>query len=71
MLLSTCILAVILTCPPCRGDFNADGQTDVYDFIEFNTCWRAGDMRADFTRDGKVTEADAIRFIAAWFECIE
>ena len=44
------------------GDFNRDGQLDALDFIEFQTAWQAGELRADMNGDGVLDILDFAEF---------
>lgn len=44
------------------GDFNRDGLLDALDFIDYQTAWQAGEMRADMNGDGELDVADFAEF---------
>ncbi|MCW5757427.1 MAG: hypothetical protein KIT54_09345 [Phycisphaeraceae bacterium] len=48
--------------PPCPPDLNGDGSLTIFDFLEFQNLFAAGDMRADFDGDGTLTIFDFLAF---------
>ena len=64
-------LAVVagLACVPvvqaqgsCPADLDGDGVLTVFDFLEFQNLFAAGDLRADFDGDGSLTLFDFLEF---------
>ncbi|MCW5756995.1 MAG: hypothetical protein KIT54_07165 [Phycisphaeraceae bacterium] len=47
---------------PCRVDLDGDGQLTVFDFLQFQNFFAAGDLRADFDGDGQLTIFDFLVF---------
>lgn len=45
-------------CLPCLADIDGSGALDLFDFLEFQRLFGAGDVRADFDRDGVLTVFD-------------
>ncbi|MDX2148339.1 MAG: M12 family metallo-peptidase [Planctomycetota bacterium] len=50
----------------CPGDFNRDGQVDIFDYLDFVAALDAGDTRADFNADGQIDLFDYLDFVAAF-----
>jgi T5SS/PEP-CTERM-associated repeat protein len=55
----------------CRADFNRDGTVDVFDVLDFLSCFEApadcpSGSNADFDRDGFVDSSDLEAFLAAF-----
>ena len=46
----------------CRADLDGDGQLTIFDFLEFQNLFAAGDLRADFDGDGQLTIFDFLAF---------
>ena len=46
----------------CRADIDGDGQLTIFDFLEFQNLFSAGDLRADFDGDGELTLFDFLAF---------
>lgn len=46
----------------CPVDLDGDGETTVFDFLEFLNLFQAGDLRADFDGDGRLTVIDFLVF---------
>ena len=46
----------------CRADLDGDGRLTVFDFLEFQNLFAAGDLRADFDGDGELTLFDFLEF---------
>ena len=46
----------------CRADIDGDGQLTLFDFLEFQNLFAAGDLRADFDGDGQLTLFDFLEF---------
>ena len=46
----------------CPADLDGDGQLTVFDFLEFQNLFAAGDLRADFDGDGSLTLFDFLEF---------
>ncbi|MFI4915510.1 MAG: GC-type dockerin domain-anchored protein [Phycisphaerales bacterium JB060] len=47
---------------PCRPDLDDDGALTIFDFLEFQNLFDAGDPRADFDGDGELTLFDFLAF---------
>jgi hypothetical protein len=47
---------------PCRADLDADGQLTIFDFLQFQNLFDAGDLEADFDGDGELTLFDFLAF---------
>ncbi len=48
--------------PPCRVDLDDDGQLTIFDFLEFQNLFDAGEPAADFDQDGRLTIFDFLAF---------
>ncbi|MGD1916460.1 MAG: GC-type dockerin domain-anchored protein [Phycisphaerales bacterium] len=46
----------------CRADIDGDGQLTIFDFLEFQNLFDAGDPAADFDGDGDLTLFDFLEF---------
>jgi len=46
----------------CPADLDGDGQLTVFDFLEFQNLFDAGDLRADFDGDGELSLFDFLAF---------
>ena len=46
----------------CAADIDGDGQLTLFDFLEFQNLFAAGDPRADFDGDGSLTLFDFLEF---------
>ncbi|MFG0285971.1 MAG: PQQ-dependent sugar dehydrogenase [Phycisphaerales bacterium JB039] len=46
----------------CRADLTGDDVLDIFDFLEFQNLFGAGDLRADFTGDGALDLFDFLEF---------
>ena len=46
----------------CRADLDGDGELTVFDFLEFQNLFDAGDLAADFDGDGALTVFDFLEF---------
>ncbi len=46
----------------CAADLDGDGELTVFDFLEFQNLFDAGDPRADFDGDGALTLFDFLEF---------
>ncbi|MFI4916822.1 MAG: GC-type dockerin domain-anchored protein [Phycisphaerales bacterium JB060] len=46
----------------CRADLDGDGQLTIFDFLEFQNLFDAGDPAADFDGDGDLTIFDFLAF---------
>lgn len=55
----------------CRADFNADGQADFFDYLDFVQAFAEEDESADFNFDGQVDFFDYLDFVAAFAEGCE
>jgi hypothetical protein len=53
----------------CPGDFNNDGQTDFFDYLDFASAFDAEDPAADFNGDNQVDFFDYLDFVAAFDSC--
>jgi uncharacterized membrane protein len=47
---------------PCPADLDGDGRLTVFDFLEFQNLFVAGDLAADFDGDGELTIFDFLAF---------
>ncbi len=47
---------------PCLPDLDGDGELTLFDFLEFQNLFDAGDDRADFDEDGRLTLFDFLAF---------
>lgn len=63
-------LATALAVLPCGADFNGDGFIDIFDFVDYVTCFEGGDCPgvkdADFNEDGFADVYDFIDFVSAF-----
>ncbi|MEO1278852.1 MAG: VCBS repeat-containing protein [Planctomycetota bacterium] len=50
----------------CPADLDGDGELTVFDFLEFQNLFDAGDDRADFDEDGRLTLFDFLAFQTAF-----
>jgi hypothetical protein len=50
----------------CAADFNADGQADFFDYLDFVDAFGVEDSRADFDKNGQVDFFDYLGFAAAF-----
>jgi RHS repeat-associated protein len=50
----------------CAADFNADGQADFFDYLDFAAAFDAGDISADFNHDAQVDFFDYLDFVQAF-----
>jgi probable HAF family extracellular repeat protein len=57
---------IVHLAPPCRPDFNGDGQVNIADFLAFLGAFAGGDGRCDFTADGQVNVQDFLAFLSAY-----
>ena len=46
----------------CRADLDGDGELTLFDFLEFQNLFVAGDLAADFDGDGALTLFDFLEF---------
>jgi glycosylphosphatidylinositol phospholipase D len=46
----------------CAADLDGDGALTVFDFLEFQNLFDAGDLRADFDGDGSLSLFDFLAF---------
>ncbi|MEO1278087.1 MAG: GC-type dockerin domain-anchored protein [Planctomycetota bacterium] len=53
-------------CLPCLADLDGSGGLDIFDFLEFQRLFDAGDIRSDFNRDGASDFADFLAFFNAF-----
>jgi hypothetical protein len=56
---------------PCRADFNNDGTSDFFDYLDFAAAFAAEDAAADFNGDSVVDFFDYLDFVAAFDEGCE
>jgi hypothetical protein len=54
------------TVPRCPADFNADGQTDFFDYLDFAQAFDAEDASADIDGNGQVDFFDYLEFVRAF-----
>lgn len=59
---SACLALAAPAWAQCRADLTGDGRLDVFDFLEFQDLFAAGDVRADFTGDGSLDMLDFLVF---------
>ncbi len=57
---------VQMTCDTCQADVTGDGALDIFDFLEYQNLFDAGDLRADFDGDGSLTIFDFLAFQTAF-----
>jgi hypothetical protein len=50
----------------CGADFNQDGATDLFDYLDFVQAFAAMDTTADFNRDGVIDFFDYLDFVDAF-----
>jgi hypothetical protein len=50
----------------CAADFNNDGSSDFFDYLDFVAAFDAEDCSADFNADGSVDFFDYLDFVAAF-----
>jgi hypothetical protein len=55
----------VVTCAP---DLDASGQLTIFDFLEFQNLWQAGDAAADYDGDGELTIFDFLAYQNAFQE---
>ena len=55
-------------CRACPGDYNADGQVDFFDYLDFIADFAAEHPRADWDGNGQVDFFDYLDFIIAFGE---
>ena len=48
--------------PACRADLDGDGSLTIFDFLEFQNLFDAGDPIADFDGDGRLTLFDFLAY---------
>ncbi|MDX2145974.1 MAG: hypothetical protein SFZ23_00495 [Planctomycetota bacterium] len=53
----------------CAGDFNNDGQGDLFDYLDYAAAFASEDAAADFNTDGQVDVFDYLDFVAALSAC--
>ncbi|MFI4916675.1 MAG: GC-type dockerin domain-anchored protein [Phycisphaerales bacterium JB060] len=46
----------------CRADLDGDGELTIFDFLQFQNLFDAGDLAADFDGDGSLTLFDFLAF---------
>jgi len=46
----------------CRADLDGDGELTIFDFLQFQNLFDAGDLTADFDGDGELTIFDFLAF---------
>ncbi len=64
--ISSEVVNVPPSAPPCIGDFNQDGGIDGSDVQDFFAAWSQGDPSADINQDGGVDGSDVVTFFDAW-----
>jgi hypothetical protein len=52
--------------PPCGADFNEDGATDFFDYLDLVAAFSEGSLAADFNLDGVVDFFDYLDFVGAF-----
>lgn len=52
--------------PPCRADFNGNGQVDFFDYLDFADAFSAEAPGADFDGNGQIDFFDYLEFVAAY-----
>jgi hypothetical protein len=50
----------------CRADFNNDGTSDFFDYLDFVSAFDSENVSADFNNDGTVDFFDYLDFVAAF-----
>ncbi len=50
----------------CLGDYNNDGTTDFFDYLDFVDAFSANDMAADFNGDGAIDFFDYLDYVDAY-----
>ena len=58
--------ALLTVLPACRADFNADGNVDFFDYLDFVDAFTAGSHTADITGDGELDFFDYLDFVDAF-----
>ena len=53
-------------CVDCPADLDGDGRLTLFDFLDFQIAFDAGELRADFDRDGELTLFDFLAFQTAF-----
>ena len=48
--------------PVCRADLDGNGELNIFDFLEFQNLFGAGDLRADFDDNGELNIFDFLAF---------
>jgi hypothetical protein len=48
--------------PSCPADLDLDGALTIFDFLQFQNLFDAGEPRADFDGDGSLTLFDFLAF---------
>ncbi len=51
---------------PCAADFNFDGATDLFDYLDFVDAFASGLVSADFNHDAAVDFFDYLDFVASF-----
>ena len=54
--------AAYLYAAPCAADLDGDGALTIFDFLEFQNLFDAGEPAADFDGDGELTIFDFLAF---------
>jgi hypothetical protein len=60
---------ILFLTAPCAGDFNNNGTTDFFDYLDFVAAFGAGDLAADFTGDQQIDFFDYLDFVAVLEGC--
>lgn len=50
----------------CPADFNADGATDLFDYLDFLNAFSTGGKGSDFNHDGVTDFFDYLDFVSAF-----
>jgi hypothetical protein len=53
----------VVKCPP---DLDGNGRLTIFDFLEFQNLWQAGDFAADYDGDGDLTIFDYLAYQNAY-----
>ncbi|MDX2146368.1 MAG: hypothetical protein SFZ23_02505 [Planctomycetota bacterium] len=60
------VFLMTLTPACCPADFNCDGQSDFFDFLDFVEAFGGNDQDSDFNRDGQLDFFDYLEFAEAF-----
>jgi len=55
-------IATLAGADPCPADLDGDGELTLFDFLQFQNLFDAGDLTADFDGDGELTLFDFLAF---------